>query len=267
MSTAFLWQNVLASAWIGDSGTAATTSLPLSNLSDPQPRVRTRWSPGSGVALWCDLGSSQTVSCCAFIATTLGTAGGTTLVRVRVSDDPGFATATWDTGAIDPETDDAAGGNVVLVTATPASGRYMYIEMEDAAAGLIDVGRIVAGPLWRPTYSFSYGAREGRMILDRRDRNATTGAEFPVAAVVNPRQALFDLPYVAPADAVTEWRGMLDTLGAVGDVLWIPDDGLSQSELNRRSIWGAAMAPGESALLQRAGFLHHTRSFALTERV
>lgn len=267
MSTAFMWQNVLASAWVGDYGTASLPALSLANLSDPQPRVRTRWPTGAGVKLWYDLGATTTLSCVALISTTLGTAGGTTLVRARLSDDAGFATATWDTGAIDPETDDASNGNVVLVNATSAAGRYLFIELEDADAGLIDIGRIVAGPLWRPTYAPSYGMREGRMILDRRDRNPFTAVEFPVAAVVNPRQALFDLPYIARTEAVSEWRTMLDTLGATGDVLWIPEDTLSQAELNRRSIWGGANAPGESSLLQRAGFLHHTRSFALTERV
>jgi len=31
-------------------------------------------------------------------------------------------------------------------------------------------------------------------MLDRRDRNPYTGAEFPVPAIVNPRMAAFTLP-------------------------------------------------------------------------
>ena len=266
MSTAFLWQNALANAWVGDRGTAALPALSLANLSDPQPRVRTRWPGGAGVSVWFDMGASAEIACVALISTTLGSAGGTTLVRARLSDDPLFATAAWDTGVLDPATDAYANGNVVLVHPTSASGRFLLVEMEDAAAGLIDVGRIVAGPLWRCTHSWSLGRQQGRMILDRRDRNPYTGVEFPVRAVANPRQASFTLGTVRLAEE-TEWRGMLNSISAAGDVLWIPDDGLSLAELNQQCIWGAPVQPGESALLQRAGFLHHTRSFTLTERV
>jgi hypothetical protein len=267
MATAFLWNNVLASAYMGDVGTGALSVLPLSNLQDPQPRLRTRWVPATGISIWADLGASMEVSAVAFICTTLGLAGGTPTVRAQLSDDAGFATAAWDTGTVSVSTSDAAGGNVVLLHETSATGRYMRIDIDDAAASELDVGRIVAGPLWRPATSFAFGMQEGRMVLDRRDRNPHSGAEFPVPAVFNPRQASFTLPYVSRADAIAQWREMLDTLGAVGDVLWIPDDTLAPAELNRRCIWGAAMPPGESALLQRAGFLHHTRAFTLTERV
>ena len=102
MSTAFLWQNALANAWVGDRGTAALPALSLANLSDPQPRVRTRWPGGAGVSVWFDMGASAEVACVALISTTLGSAGGTTLVRARLSDDPLFATAAWDTGVLDP---------------------------------------------------------------------------------------------------------------------------------------------------------------------
>jgi hypothetical protein len=77
MATAFLWNNVLASAYMGDVGTAAMSVLPLSNLQDPQPRLRTRWVPATGISIWAELGSSQAVSAVAFISTTLGLAGGT----------------------------------------------------------------------------------------------------------------------------------------------------------------------------------------------
>ena len=36
-------------------------------------------------------------------------------------------------------------------------------------------------------------------MLDRRDRNLYTGAEFPVPAIVNPRMAAFTLPALSPA--------------------------------------------------------------------
>lgn len=268
MATGFLWNNLVASAaYLGDLGTAAIAALPISNLLDPQPRVRARYTTPTGIQIWCDFGASSAVSCVALIGTTLGQSGGSPTVRARVSDDAAFGSATWDTGAIDPETDDYANGNVVLVHATSATGRYLRVDIEDAAASLVDLGCLAAGLLWRPSYQPSYGMGEGRLILDRRDRNPFTAAEFPVRAVVNPRQASFQLPVISRAEAIAEWRSIVNTLGAVGDVLWVPDDSLSQSELNQRSIWGAILEPGGAALLQRASFVHHTRAFTLTERV
>lgn len=268
MAAAFLHRNLFDTAvFYGDTGTLALSSLPLSNLRDPQPRVRARWSPAS-CALWIDLGSTQAVSCVALIGTTLGAAGGSPTVRARVSTDPGFGASLWDTGTIDPATSAEAGGNVVLVNAAgSASGRFVRIDVADPAASVLDIGRIVIGPLWRLTYAQALGYAEGRQILDRRDRNPHTGAEFPVPAVANPRQTTFSLPLITRAEATAEWRTMLATLGGVGDVLWIPSDGLTLAETNLRAVWGAVVQPGESALLTRPYHTGYTRNFTLTERV
>jgi hypothetical protein len=267
MATAFLHVNLLASAFVGDLGTLATAALPLSNALDSQPRVRARYAPATGISIFADFGANVSVGCVAFISTTLGLSGGTPTVRAQVSDDAGFGTAAWDTGTVAASTDAAAGGNVILVAPANVTARFMRVEIDDPEASFLDLGRIVAGPLWRPAYAPAYGMGEGRQILDRRDRNPHTGAEFPVAAVVNPRQASFTLPLISRAEAITEWRSMVATLGATGDALWIPDDSLSQAELNQRSLWGAMVQPGESALLTRSNFVGHTRAFTITERV
>lgn len=266
MAAAFLHSNLFdTAAFYGDLGTSALASLPLSNLRDAQPRVRARWRPAS-CAIWIDLGASRTVSCVALLSTTLGLAGGSPTVRARVSTDAGFGTSAWDTGAIDPATTAAAGGNVVLLHATSVTGRYVRIDVEDTLADSLDIGRLAIGPLWRLTYAQALGYGEGRQILDRRDRNPHTGAEFPVPAVLNPRATAFSLPLITPAQATAEWRAMLATLGAVGDVLWIPNDGLSLSELNTRCIWGGVVQPGESALLARPHHTAFSRNFTLVER-
>ena len=73
---------------------------------------------------------------------------------------------------------------------------------------------------------------EGRAILDRRDRNALTGAEFPVPALANPRVVRFTLPLLTGVEVRGEWRRMLAALGAAGEALWVPEVGLGQAELN-----------------------------------
>ena len=61
-----------------------------------------------------------------------------------------------------------------------------------AAPGLstVDIGRLVAALLWRLKHGAAYGMLEGRAVLDRRDRNALTGAEFLMPALANPRADL-----------------------------------------------------------------------------
>jgi len=263
MAAAFLYRDRVAEAvFIGDVGVPAIASMPLSNIRDPQPRVRARWMPASA-SVYIDLGASVPISCVALIGTSLSSVAS---VRWRISDDAGFGVSDHDTGSLFALTTARINGNVVMIHPTSASGRYMRVDIDEPGAAYIDVGRIVAGPLWRTLRQVSYGAAEGRLILDRRDRNPHTGAEFAVPAVTNPRMATFTLPLVSDDEVVGEWRQMRDRLGGVGEALWIPDDGLPQHEMNERAIWGAAQRPGES-LMVHANFAGHSRQFSIVERV
>jgi hypothetical protein len=154
---------------------------------------------------------------------------------------------TYDSGTVAAEVSDDSGGNLVLVLPGPASGRYLWLDLAASGATAIDIGRIVAGPLWQPLRSYAYGIVEGRQINDRVDINPLTGARFPVPALANPRFAKFTLPLLTTAEARGEFRALTRALGGVGDLLWIPDIALSQAELNNRSLWGAAAAPGDLA--------------------
>ena len=70
-------------------------------------------------------------------------------------------------------------------------------------------GLLLAGQLWRLQRGTAYGILEGRVMLDRRDRNPHTGAEFPVPAIVNPSMAAFTLPALSTAEARHQHRDML----------------------------------------------------------
>jgi hypothetical protein len=60
------------------------------------------------------------------------------------------------------------------------------------------------------------------LIFERRDRNALTGAEFPVPALANPKVTRFSLPLLTSAEIQGEHRSMLRAMGAAGDALWSP---------------------------------------------
>lgn len=189
--------------------------------------------------------------------TTLG-ATGSSLVAAAVA---------HDSGALAAATDAAFQGNVVLLRSSAAAGRYLLVDMAASGATLIDIGRIVAGPLWRVSRAIAYGVQEGREVLDRRDRNPLTGAEFPVPALARPRLTRFTLPLLTAAEVRTQHRALLGALGGVGEALWIPETTLSLVELNARSIWGAIAAPGEEALAIRDSPAGTSRSFRIVERV
>ena len=174
---------------------------------------------------------------------------------------------THDSGTISASTGDTANGNVVLLRTSAATGRYMQVDVTARSAAMIDLGRLIAGPLWRPSRAFAYGVTEGRLMLDRRDRNPLTSAEFPVPALANPRVTRFSLPILTSAEIRTQHRDMLRAMGAAGDALWIPDVGLLQAELNARSLWGAIAAPGEEAVSTWDSPAGSTRMFRITERV
>ncbi len=172
-----------------------------------------------------------------------------------------------DSGFVAAETDAAWQGNVVLLRATAATGRYLLVEVVSLGAAVIDIGRLVAGPLWRISRAVAYGVQEGREVLDRRDRNPLTGAEFPVPALVNPRVARFTLPLLSAAEVRTQHRALVAALGGVGEALWIPETSLTAAELNARCIWGAVAAPGEEAVASRDSPAGASRSFRIVERV
>jgi hypothetical protein len=177
------------------------------------------------------------------------------------------AAMAFGSGTIAAAVSDDSGGNLVLVLPAPASGRYMQLDLAASGATAIDIGRLVAGPLLQPQRGYAYGIVEGRQINDRVDINPLTGARFPVPALVNPRFARFILPLLTTAEARGEFRALTRALGGVGDFLWIPEATLSQAELNNRSLWGAAAAPGDLAGASRDSFVRSQRSFQIIERV
>lgn len=177
------------------------------------------------------------------------------------------AGVAWDSGTLGVETDADNLGNTFLLPASAAVGRYLLVEVASPGAVAIDLGRLVAGPLWRTLRGFAYGAQEGREILDQRDRNPLTAAEFPRPALADPRLQRFTLPVLSNEEMRTAWRAMLARLGGVGDALWIPDTSLSRAELAARCIWGAIAAGGEEAIVQRDGLNANSRTFRVVERI
>lgn len=262
MAGAFLWDDKVAKA---ASLTAVTgtpvASMPLSNLLDPQPRLRARLL-GSAAGILVDFGGDTAIEAIALISTTLPSDA---TIRWRAG--PTSAVSAFDTGTLAASISDAANGNVILVNSSVVTARYLQIDVASGSATAIDLGRLAAGTLWRVSRAMAYGVTEGRLILDRRDRNPLTGAEFPVPALANPRITRFTLPLVTNTEIRAQHRAMVAALGAAGDALWIPDTGLTQSELNVRGLWGAVAASGDEAVAVRDHPATNSRGFRIVERL
>lgn len=267
MAGAFLYDNLIPRAV---SVTAENTAegAGVSNLLDPQLRLRMRIATFPGIAtILVDFGIPRALDCVAVLSTSVVDPGATVRVRLSTTDPTGLAGDAWDTGVTSASTGAEASGNVIVVRAAgPASGRYLWVQVVDGVALFLDIGHLAVGTLWRLTRAQSYGAREGRMIMDRRDRNDFTGAEFPVPALLNPRFVIFAVQNMTRAEIEGPHRDMTRVLGAAGDALWIPDLGLSAAEINRRSIWGAVARPGDDIGAERTNFVGWTRAWRLIER-
>jgi hypothetical protein len=174
---------------------------------------------------------------------------------------------TGDTGTIAAEAEDANQGNVILTLAAPALGRFLRIDIDNPAAAYTDIGVLAAGALWRTIRSIAYSIEEGRLMLDRRDRNPFTGAEFPVPAIANPRYARFTLPVLSDAEVKASHRELVRLLGAAGDGLVIPDIADGLAERNRRALWGALNEPGGNSGTVMVAYNINERSFLVTERI
>jgi len=262
MPAAFLYSNV-ATAAVLTSAQATVASMPVGNLQDPQPRRRVRFNAGTAT-LDADRVTARDVDCVALISTTLSASA---TIRVRLANVADFSTTVYDSGTIAAHASDEGQGNVILTKPNAFTVRYVRIDLVDGAASLIDAGVLVAGALWRTERSIAYGIDEGRLILDRRDRNAFTGAEFPVPAVINPRYARFTLPVLSDAEVRNQHRALVRQLGAARDGLVIPDIADGLAERNRRALWGALNEPGGNAGTIMAAFNINERSFLVTERL
>lgn len=242
------------------SAEAITPNLPIGNLADPQPRRRARLT-GAAVSILVDFGVARLVDCFGVLSTTLTSSA---TIRARL----GTVLGTWttDTGVLAAEAQDAAQGNVILTLPAAVTAQYLRLDIADSPA-FTDIGLCFAGALWRVLRGTAYGIIEGRVMLDRRDRNPFTGAEFTVPAIANPRYCAFTLPSLSTTEARTQHRDLVRLLGAARDGLVIPELNDSLAERNRRAIWGAINLPGEDAGVTRDSLPLSSRSFRVTERL
>lgn len=239
--------------------------MPLSNLYDAQPSLRTRFVNAGTVRFVVDFGVAVTAGLIILGNTTIDTSG---LIRLygSLTDPTGVAAEIFNRSASAPDPDRSRGQVVDLLPAD-VSFRYLRVHIENPPGGVIDVGFVAVMRTLRLAHGIALGAAEGRLGVGARDQNSFTGAEFGVPGVVQPRVARFSLPGLVASEYHGTLRSMLDDLDPAQDVAWLPDTGLAQAELNRRTIFGGVVRPGQELLISRDRPVRASASYAIIERV
>ncbi|NIJ40338.1 hypothetical protein FHS78_000608 [Parvibaculum indicum] len=94
----------------------------------------------------------------------------TTQMRVRIGDDPDFASSAYDSGAMTGVCDPAS-GQFVHILEEAVSGQYVRIDMADEALSYAQAGRIfVSGGMFFEIND-SYGRAKGYASLSRRSQS------------------------------------------------------------------------------------------------
>lgn len=161
------------------TASTATVGLPATNLQTPN-RYAVWRATGNSALLTVDLGSSQSVDFVALLGIN-GTAAMTR--RVRVSANSNLSSPTHDSGTATATELDTELRQWCYLLSSPASGRYVGIDIADAALSTIEAGHLGVGLMWRPTYSYRHGGRRyvrdlsvvtesdaGNVFVDRKTR-------------------------------------------------------------------------------------------------
>jgi hypothetical protein len=240
-------------------------SMPLEYLYDAQPGLRARLVPAAGVvSIVFDFGVAQPQG---LVILVNSTASGAETVRVRLSS----ADSTGAAGDVSNTLHSTVGaartrGAAVCLLPADLSARYLRVDVADIAGDIFDLGSVLSMPTLRLQRQQDYGWREGRFYTGTTDANPFTGAEFRTDGLASLRQWDFALPTIFADEFAGTLRALLDDVRPSDDVAWIPDDGLTQAELNRRSIVGGLVRPGEEFGLTRVSLRTARAQFTIRER-
>lgn len=227
---AVLFRNLSDAGVITASG--AVAGQPAALLQDPHVGRRWRSLPGTSAALIIDLGAMQALDTIALIGCNL-TLAGTARVRVSTNDASAQSGNAWDSGPLTGLCDPAYGYLIHLLPA-PVSGRYVRIDLTDAALPDIEAGRLVVGARQQFAFNFAYGWQWGR--VDRSRKTESRGGQVFISRDNSYRTAQLTFENVNE-DQRYGFVEDMDRLNAEhDDVLFLTDP--DSSNLGRDTIWG-----------------------------
>lgn len=251
MSAFLAWSNYADAGYIiSDS---AEPTLPASHLQNVH--IAQIWrSQGAPSWLRSDLGSSHDVDVVALLGCN---ATDTSEIRVRIGDDPDFVTWAYDSGTL-TDVCDPDFKAFIHILAAPATGRYVRIDMADAALAWFEAGRMFVSQGWRPRINYSFGA--GRSYGSLSKQSQSRGGQIYID--VGPKYRRWSLTFSSLDDAEAEIVERIDRLNATDiDILLCAKE--QSANLGRDSIFGTVEAPSE---INNRAFRLHSKSYSIKER-
>lgn len=229
---------------------------PASNLQQPDVTANLWRSVESGTAnIVADFGSSVSIDTIAVMGLTLSAAGS---VRFRLStlDSSGAAGDAYDSGSLPTST---VYNQVVDLLTSPASARYLRMDLTDAGADYVEAGRVFAGVSTQFTVNFAYNWTVTR--TDRSIVTKTRGGQTQIFRDIIYRTLAVTFEFLSEA----ERYGIVETIdltnGLQDDILFIIDP--TSTNLSRDSFWGLMT---ELSPITQANFDIFSKSYKLEER-
>lgn len=185
------------------SGGDWTIGLPLANLQDMQPTNTARSTDATNVStvIVIDAGTARAWDCL-YLGRTNLSASATIRIRAATSEANLTAAPGFDSGAISawpvtgrPTDRGLVWFDVFKQISPGGSFRWWQIDIDDDtnADDYVEIGRLVFGPLWQPTYQHAPGVNRtfdpsdvriktpyGHTLTDRRLRPRVWSVPFPV---------------------------------------------------------------------------------------
>lgn len=193
-----------------------------------QAHVERRWRALNNVAaLILDLGAEMQIDTVAAMGLT-ATQG---RVRISATDPSGAAGELYDSGAVAV---DQAYSTIVALADAPVDGRYVRIDLTDAASDYVEAGRVCIGLRSSFTYNFDYGWSYS--YVDPSTRSKTRGGQTQIT----PRRPYRTIDVTFPRVTAIERYAFVETIERENalqkDILFITDP--ASDNLARDTIWG-----------------------------
>lgn len=219
-------------------------------LSDPSPANRARlpsiYYYSAGLYRYrfrMDLGGLVNMDTFALINTTIGVNARVTVWGYAEDPDVGSPPVIYSLQASGLVDRTRSRNQVVMTSSGKTAVRYLAIFI-DASDAFLEIGAVVVGSSWQPTYNFDMEYQLGRMDMGTREYNQTTGAGFNFTGA-RPRLWTVTLGALS-VDEVESYVDDIDRLcGATGDILFIPEHTDTFDKMSLRSVYGVCRLSGE----------------------
>lgn len=238
------------------TGSGSPAGLPIVNVQNPQISRIARLA-GSAAWFQVDFGTATTISAVALMGTSLSA---TATRQIRMASNSAMNTPSHDSGTalagVDP-----IYKMMVYFLPTPAADRYLRVDLVDAAALNIDIGRAFAGSIWQPLRNFEHGWED---VAEETTRvvTADSGSEWVERGVYR-RGVSFVLPGVHEDERVAQVDEIRRYAGTHNDVLICRDP--DSTNMGRDSIWG--LLKQTFTLTGRAWRRYASNRFTIIERI